>query len=545
MTMGPPRPVPIPDGHEYIDAPSEGIYDEEFTDGSEYHATDDTLSSDDEESGGSIVASNTTHDRLSSLRIACSQSGYPSLLAAALDDAKIQALRDGSAPRANMRLARDHLDELCRVYNGLGVFRGCPKTIDRGLGQGACALSLPILMHEFDKLRSLDVLNHPPAIGSKEFHAAFDMADIFQSLTSVSPHFLAIITSLLNASDDTLEYKRLVVTIVAILANARNSHSNYMQKVIALYLFASKTPKRVIQSLNHLGISVSYTTLLRDLKQAAKEARKRLRALGITGLAFIPVFDNLTFMAKVAQERVDNKAGFMTFTSGYILIPPLSRTVPMFDRKTDIIEANIRSLTVKIFLPTKEDHLNIGLAYTAIIGQSIKAFAKHEGRKIAKVVCELPEVFRIDPKETPEILPLPTYDLNEARCSDMINILYSIQKDTGLSDEQSMGGLTLHAGDLMTVEGMRYDLRFAKYLIVDTRNFDNRNVALLANSSTLTPPWECFIYWSPRSHYLCGHILGSLMPPVHSLFGSIIFRGIGESCGTLQTPPISKTSTPV
>jgi hypothetical protein len=455
--MGPPAPIPITGGHGYIDATSEDSSDDVFTDGSEYHATNDILSSDDDDCAVPNVASDTPHARLSSLRIACSQSGYPSLLAAALDEARIQALRDSSAPKANMRMVRDHLDELCRVYNELGVFSGCPKRIDRGLGEGACALSLPILLHEFDKVRRLDVLNRPPAIGSKEFHTSFDMAEIFQSLSLVSPQFIAIISSLLNASDNnTSEYKRLVVTIVAILAHSRNSHTNYIQKVIALYLYASKTPKRIIQSLNHLGLSVSPTTLLRDLKKAAKEARNRLKALGLIGDAFIPVFDNLTFMAKVSQERVDNQAGFMTFATGYVLVPPLSRSIPMLNRKMDIIEDNIRSLTVKTFLPTKEDHLNIGLAFTAIIGKTITGFAKHEGKKIAKVVCELPEVFRIDPRDSPELLPLPTYDLNEAVCNDMINILYSIQKDTGLSDTQCMEGLTLHSGDLMTVEGMRY-----------------------------------------------------------------------------------------
>jgi hypothetical protein len=299
-----------------------------------------------------------------------------------------------------------------------------------------------------------------PNIGTPAFHTSFDLPQIYEAFAKDSPQLIGLVTSLLNASseDDATEAQRLVVVISAMLANARNSHCNYIQKVLAMYLYALKTPKRVIVTLNHFGLSVSYSTLLRDLRAAADAARSRLRTLGSQGKAFIPVFDNLTFKAKVRQERVDNQSEFMTFTAGYVLVPPSTRSPPMFNRHTDLIQQNIQTLQMTDFLPTQLDHHNISLGFRAIIGKTLTEFAKFEGVTIAKLDFEFPEVFRIDRTETPQILPLPTYDLNEAVCNDMIRILYSIQKQTGLSATQCNEGLQIWSGDLMTVEGMRYSV---------------------------------------------------------------------------------------
>ena len=68
----------------------------------------------------------------------------------------------------------------------------------------------------------------------------------------------------------------------------------------------------------------------------------------------------------------------------------------------------------------------------------------------------LPSVSKLDTSELPDILPLPVYDLNEAKSNDMIEILYSIQKDVGLSETQCLENTLLYAGDLMTVRNIRF-----------------------------------------------------------------------------------------
>lgn len=369
MTIPRPKRVVIYHHPEPSELSSEGSFDDENmgmppppeNSDTSYGSDDDGCTNPDEACLSSI-------DHLSSLHRMCSDFGYHSLLAAALEEAKSHNLCDSSAPKGYIASIRKDLDELCRTYLELGVFSKCPKAINARLGNGACALSLPILLHQFDKIRRHDLFNKSPNVGTAGFHTSFDLPQIYEAFVKVSPQFSRVITSMLNTSEsNTPEAQRLVVMISAMLANARSSHSNYIQKVVGMYLYALKTPKRVIASLNHIGLSVSYLTLLRDLRDAADTARNRLRTLGSKGLAIIPVFDNLTFKAKVRQERIDNQAEFMTFMAGYVLVPPTMRSPPMFDRQRDIIQDNIHTLQMTDFLRTNSDHQNIGLVFRAII----------------------------------------------------------------------------------------------------------------------------------------------------------------------------------
>ena len=80
--------------------------------------------------------------------------------------------------------------------------------------------------------------------------------------------------------------------------------------------------------------------------------------------------------------------------------------------------------------------------------------------------------------------PLRTYDLNEAYSSDMIQILYSIQDDTGVFKEQCLEQLYLFSGDLMTVEGIRYIAHLSSAKL-DKHDFGNQNVRITKGCSTL------------------------------------------------------------
>ena len=62
-------------------------------------------------------------------------------------------------------------------------------------------------------------------------------------------------------------------------------------------------------------------------------------------------------------------------------------------------------------------------------------------------------VFQIDPKAKPELLPLPTYDLDENHTQDMVEILYNIERDSGMSEEQCIEGLVMFFGDCHVTQG--------------------------------------------------------------------------------------------
>jgi len=71
----------------------------------------------------------------------------------------------------------------------------------------------------------------------------------------------------------------------------------------------------------------------------------------------------------------------------------------------------------------------------------------------------MPVVSLISCLPRPEILPIPTYDLNEAEFEDMVEILYSIQDQIGLTAAQCTEDVCLFAGYLFSVNSMSYVFR--------------------------------------------------------------------------------------
>jgi hypothetical protein len=461
----------------------------------------ETLSDDD----ASSVSGAADPDPLSSLRAACSRAGYPSILAAALDEAKSYASPNDTGTKVHKSSARRELDELCSTYHRLGVFQKCPAEILSGVGDGACSLSLSVMQVEFEKLRKLESLKTRDASGT-----SFSVTDIYQQMSDSSHNIVRLLDTFIGASKEKPEENKKIRVVMALASfvHSRNDHTNHVQSLIGLYLYSLNTPKRVIMSLNQFGICVSYSTISRLLEAAAEVARRQLRELGPNGWSFIPVFDNLTFMAKVHNTRLDNQAEYITWSTGFILIPPASRRAHAFDQLTDFKRDKISELGVRIFLPSREDHQNLKAACEAIICEILDAFCKCEGVTLQdKLSCELPTVFRIDPKDTPEVRPLRTYDLNEAYSNDMIQILYCIQEDTGLTQEECLEKLYLFSGDLMTVEGIRY-LAHLSSAKLDKHNIVNKNVRITKGCGTLRLRPECSIYSWPPLHCFTRPISG-------------------------------------
>lgn len=395
--------------------------------------------------------------RLESIRTDCYKFGYSSILDAARHEAKsFASLDDTKSRRAHLLSVRQPLDEICSTYDGLGVFEKCPKAISEGLGGGVCTLALPLLIIEFEKIRKLASLNKSPS-EKQTAHTSFDVSKIYQEMTECATNFIHLLDELMGASKDTSNKECRLVIALAIMAHFRNDHTNTIQHVIGLYLYALKTPKRAIKSLSKLGICVSDITISRSLRSAAEAARSRLKSIAGTGKAFITVFDNLTFTAPVRYARLDNQSDFITWTAGYVLLPPASRSPPAFNQLTDFNWNKISDLPLSLFFPKKEDNQNLTAACRALIGKTVKEFAEFETVAIKnRPACDLPIVDRIDCHDPPEIYPLPTYDLNEAISADMIQLLYEIQDVIGLSKRQRLENLYLYSGDLMSVEGMRY-----------------------------------------------------------------------------------------
>jgi len=96
-----------------------------------------------------------------------------------------------------------------------------------------------------------------------------------------------------------------------------------------------KAPKRIISMLSQLSISTSHPTLLAQVRDTAKAASSTIKRVAAKGNAFQVSFDNVNFLRHVRDQRILNHGSMACMTAGFVLIPPASRTCPIFT-KTDI-----------------------------------------------------------------------------------------------------------------------------------------------------------------------------------------------------------------
>src|SRR5579871_3148206 len=206
----------------------------------------DSASESDDAERSAAALSPGTNPSLEHLRAECKRLGYKSLYEAALADGRDDV--DGLHRRSGIRdfISEGGLDELAGMAKRLGCFKSHNlKTI----GNGVCALARTIHLEEFERLRNLEILN--TSLGNLTVDLeAFDFSAIHEAMWGAAPNLLQLLQQTLNPKQDVmpLEYKtkskRYVVTVLAQLAQYRNSRTNFVQSIIALYLFASKVPKR-------------------------------------------------------------------------------------------------------------------------------------------------------------------------------------------------------------------------------------------------------------------------------------------------------------
>ena len=180
-----------------------------------------------------------------------------------------------------------------------------------------------------------------------------------------------------------------------------------------------------------------------------------MQSVGRKGNAFFVVFDNCTASATVRDERLHNKSDFLKYTVGYILEPSIGR--PMFLR-TDVNYRNVTSLTIRDFIPPADDTKLLKSIFGHFIANAVSKYCKQRRISLAKLDFPLPAVDTIDPKLKPKVHVLPTYDLDESLIDDMIEILYRIARDVGLSEAQIMENIVPYGGDYFTTITERYVL---------------------------------------------------------------------------------------
>jgi hypothetical protein len=115
----------------------------------------------------------------------------------------------------------------------------------------------------------------------------------------------------------------------------------------------------------------------------------------------------------------------------------------------------VPTLTPFDFHPTRNDNINMDKAFRSMLWDSLKEWAKSRNISLSKLKFPMPKIIQLDHLSTPEIMTLPTYDLDEAIIADTIKILDRILEDVGMSSEQRKELLILIKGDFLTTRNNR------------------------------------------------------------------------------------------
>jgi len=124
---------------------------------------------------------------------------------------------------------------------------------------------------------------------------------------------------------------------------------------------------------------------------------------------------------------------------------------------------DVEDLMVRDFIPSLHDQSNMQLAFASCIFSALKSFAYHHGIILPAMTFLLPQVYPLDAEICNEISSLPVYDLNEVVINHMIQILYRIERDIGVTAQQRQHNVLSFRGDFLTIRQDSYLELIATY----------------------------------------------------------------------------------
>lgn len=426
-----------------------------------------------------IDACLTKEERLGYIHQQCIKLGFESVFDAVRWEVRHPSTKHNTTQNMRVFAQTGGLAEMIDEMRDIGSFnmRGRPPNATHQIPShmskdDVCGMSLQVYMSEWDALCQLNILQNNIKDWTPDMLETFDFHLIFCRMQESAPHLLLLLQSMGTANghvESDPKHERYIVFALSVLANLRSSRNTLISGVLGLYLYASRVPKRVIGALNHLGVSVSYQTIRRLLSDIAEAQRKVIQRVASSGKAYQSSYDNLNLADKVRDPRLFNITTFLNWTSLFLLIPPAPRRPPLFSLSKDLRKEMVLTLTPFDFYPTQSDNSNMTKSFEHLIATALSSFAVSRGITIPKLGFTAPCILQLDPHSTPDILTLPTYDLDESQIAETIKILEELQGDVGMSVQQRKEALVLYKGDGLTVNNIRYSLHCISTNLIDRK----------------------------------------------------------------------------
>jgi len=251
--------------------------------------------------------------------------------------------------------------------------------------------------------------------------------------------------------------------ITAMLIFMLSREVNAFQTIMGLFLHCTGCPRRVLQVLSGLGLSVSYSQVQKVLKSLTIDAREQVKK-AVTKHDWYIVYDNINIANKHHHQRIDKRDTFDNGTAATLIFFPFDKArspaaPPCLFRPED----ERPELTAELFFPKDVDWEVFQQVCRSHVSAAI---VRSLPKDFAAVAIPILPIKKLDINKT-VLFPLQTMKLDESTIAGNLAVLERITQD-GLrlpeewfADPQN----TIVAGDQMTVSRL---LTLKIHRIVDT-----------------------------------------------------------------------------
>ncbi|KAG0196116.1 hypothetical protein BGX28_010543 [Mortierella sp. GBA30] len=163
------------------------------------------------------------------------------------------------------------------------------------------------------------------------------------------------VESILENSRDRPSASNIVTTMGSMLVFYQSQRSNALQMMFGLYLAAKNCPKRVINLIASLGLSVSHQTVHEGLTGLTDHMLKDVQD-AVQERGFSIVFDNINFPNRKSDQRLHNMDTFENGTTATIVVSDhlrLSAPTPAPQKDPSPLE----------FIPDQQNRSHIRIVY--------------------------------------------------------------------------------------------------------------------------------------------------------------------------------------
>ena len=122
-------------------------------------------------------------------------------------------------------------------------------------------------------------------------------------------------TEFVNGAGSLTKKEIITTTVISQMIFSRTSRANALQTIIGYYLAVTNTSKNTITVLNYMGISISYSSIIKATAACAKASMKALKDEVVAGAAIGAFWDNMTMLQRVGEETTTNRTEFLNWTA--------------------------------------------------------------------------------------------------------------------------------------------------------------------------------------------------------------------------------------